>query len=1013
MNSFRKALLKIIVLSAVTAVSAGFAVRVFGAVFPDVTEDELYYPYIQSLYSQHLIGGDVRTGTFRPHDSITRAELAKGTAYIRLAEEHGIADGWSGKDDFGMAFAVFDLLKPYFGCGNGACSGIGGVPFADVPESDPKCMDKIDNPNACEPWFSRYIYYAVSRGFIKGYDGTDGKHYFKPLDSMKRIYALKIMLADNGDIDPSYDKRFKELEALADSRDSYSPKCIIGAEGFIKANGGGNTSEAARLLEYAVLADRLDLFGNNCQVFAENGAVTAKQKADFLWKPLTREEVPRYFALTTSYYPASADPDTDPTVNSAEENKGKPASFEYDKGKAVSADSTKTGQDSNGTVIKTGSDSVKQKVTEPVKTTEQVLPSDSLAPVIISSSIAIPLTDENWQSCGTIPAGTSVNLLMAKKGEEGRFWQYTDYDKSRLCRFPCDKLMTPACREAMDEDSVTTGNGAKIVIAMADNNLPLIIDINAVKKMIPTILQNFINSGQGTDYWYTVIKGWQTKDDGLWGGVFSAKIYDKAHLKDNLFPLGLGNKYKELIVKVTGSAETYDNTDPKAAANKKAMITNYRTDRWYNIIYINPDPKSPDKGLKVGYVPVSSVVIKDSIFKITDSSGYYLYQKPLSNTCTKKEKDKNGKEITKTFSCPLQYSNHPERYIDKILLHNTGSGGIPNFTTYAYGVHYFLSRGGDNAFHGFTPEYMSSGTIGLEETEQKSISVEMVNWEWANPAKEFSDQKNRMVKDGQFNNFDFKKLKGNYDSTKLNNVDHYVSISGSKYELVNYYFQEKNGYFEAFNADDKKLPQAGINLKNSIRADHTVFDRFYILGKDNKNQNAYILKKEFKLIIDSGSDSKKQLEPLFTVLNKIPFEHKFFTYYTSPTALDIKRVINPAGTFPFDVYKLPGVPKDQALTDNEIPDYYEKYTPEQYINLEKFIKDMNEKYGIEINTFQYELPNGIPSKYGFYYQKSSSDEVMDKTIDFKGIISHRNSKYNGKMCPSPGFQIDNISYLKK
>lgn len=74
---------------------------------------------------------------------------------------------------------------------------------------------------------------------------------------------------------------------------------------------------------------------------------------------------------------------------------------------------------------------------------------------------------------------------------------------------------------------------------------------------------------------------------------------------------------------------------------------------------------------------------------------------------------------------------------------------------------------------------------------------------------------------------------------------------------------------------------------------------------------------------------------------------------------------------------------------------------------------MNLKYNIPVKTFENSLPENIPAKYGFYFFDKSADwiRLSKKVIDFKGIISHRISTSNGKMCPAPGFQIDRIPAL--
>ena len=248
---------------------------------------------------------------------------------------------------------------------------------------------------------------------------------------------------------------------------------------------------------------------------------------------------------------------------------------------------------------------------------------------------------------------------------------------------------------------------------------------------------------------------------------------------------------------------------------------------------------------------------------------------------------------------------------------------------------------------------------------------------------------------------------------KINNDDKnthiFTEISGADYELVNYYFSDKNGFFEAFNHEG--VNKDGEDLRGTARNDKAVFDRFYeiLVGK-----NYYKLKPKYQTIIDSSSDTKNELKDLYIVLNKIPFGYDF--YNTNKSIADnISKIIDPRGTYPFEIYSLDISSKAQKLTDEKIADYYERYTSAQYVNLNSFISYMNEKYGIPKTTFKYSLPNGINQKYGFYmYDTSITWENMKKKVmnSVEGIVSHRNSQNGGKMCPAPGFQIDRISTLK-
>jgi len=495
----------IMVLSAVVFAGAGITEKASGAVFPDIPVDSLFYPHIERLFQEHFVSGDTRTGTFRPNDTINRAEFAKITAYTRLAEEYGVQDNWDKKDNLAMAFEIFGLLKPYFGCGQGACESIGGAPFTDVRESDPKCMDDIGNPDACEPWFSRYVYYAVSRGYIKGYADPDGTRSCRPTENILRIHALKMIIADNGNILPERDPRYQRLLKQAVSLKSYTPKCLKGAENYIKDLNGGNTADAEKLLKYALLADRLDLFGNRCEVFGSFR--TPAERAHFLQRPLTRGETPRYFAITTAYSPVR--PDTaDTTINTAAENSNSPAGVPsykmpvYEKTPLYNrqgGDESVWGDNGDTGAPAPEQPPVQKTITPPVskmpvynpdapytatadpsagliKPKPKAVavtsnPKKGLPDIVVTSNEVIPLTDEYGEPCGTIPAGTEFSLLIARKGEDGEFYQYTDYDLDRNCRFPCDKLMTPLCREAVAEDNAENpfkGNavvGTEIVAA--------------------------------------------------------------------------------------------------------------------------------------------------------------------------------------------------------------------------------------------------------------------------------------------------------------------------------------------------------------------------------------------------------------------------------------------------------------------------------------------------------------------------------------------------------------------
>lgn len=302
--------------------------------FYDVpSADLLFTPYIQKLYDAHLITGDTENGKetfrYRPDDSLTRAEFTKVAVGVKLAEKYGMQENWQAKSAYEITETVLkDKLLYFHGCDNSDLSnctslcgaGICGVcnvcqlinekPFTDVA---PKARD-CEEQGVCTPWYSEYIYYALRKGMVQGFhDGSTWS--FHPNDPILRLHALKLVMADDGAVDPEADERYRRLSQTAKSRGSYYPKCLSGAENLILNNNGGpGNSDGEKLLKYALLADELDFFGDSCQVFNEKGARTPQARADYLQKPLTRQEVARYFVLSTSYPPLQISAASDPTV---------------------------------------------------------------------------------------------------------------------------------------------------------------------------------------------------------------------------------------------------------------------------------------------------------------------------------------------------------------------------------------------------------------------------------------------------------------------------------------------------------------------------------------------------------------------------------------------------------------------------------------------------------------------------------------------------------------------------
>jgi|GEM_PF-2910541 len=299
--------------------------------FYDVTDDTLYSPYIQKLYDAHLITGDTDDGEetyrYRPKDSLTRAEFTKVAVGIKLAEKYGVKEDWQSKSAYEITETVLKEKLLYFhGCSNADlpnCTSLCGAdicgvcnvcqltnekPFTDVAVKSRDCEEQ----GVCTPWYSEYIYYALRKGMLQGYH--EGNTWaFHPNDPILRIHALKLIMADSGAVDPEADERYRRLSQTAKSRGAYYPKCLSGAENIILSQNGGG-ADAEKLLKYALLADKLDFFGNTCQVFNEAGARTPEARATFLHSTMTRQEVARYFVLSTSYSPLQFSAKDDPTV---------------------------------------------------------------------------------------------------------------------------------------------------------------------------------------------------------------------------------------------------------------------------------------------------------------------------------------------------------------------------------------------------------------------------------------------------------------------------------------------------------------------------------------------------------------------------------------------------------------------------------------------------------------------------------------------------------------------------
>jgi len=124
--------------------------------FSDLTEDNKYAPYIMIAYSQGIINGH-SDGTFKPDESINRAELLKIT-FESLGLFNSTAD-------------ELNFLKESY------------------PEKDP--IKLFEDINDDESWFYTYLYYATANDIIIGRTYT-----INGVDVKRSDMALPVLYAE-------------------------------------------------------------------------------------------------------------------------------------------------------------------------------------------------------------------------------------------------------------------------------------------------------------------------------------------------------------------------------------------------------------------------------------------------------------------------------------------------------------------------------------------------------------------------------------------------------------------------------------------------------------------------------------------------------------------------------------------------------------------------------------------------------------------------------------------------
>lgn len=304
--------------------------------YVDLTGNPFYDEAINYFTAEHFVQGDMGldgkpTGTFRPNGLIARSEMAKIVSTFALTEQYGEQEEWNTKSNLELVEVILSKLKLTFNCDHGACSSLGGQPFLDVKERPYKVCQQADDED-CKPWYTPYVYHSLSLERIKGYseDGNgnplpynhpDSEKYFHPDRSILRIHALKMMLVDNGNIPPEQDTRFPRLSLLAQERlnqleqnNQIYTDCLAGAHELILQNNQNEQDpqtliESQWLLDYAILANKLGFYGDQCQVMSEYGVnftlppeQRLEQVANFLQKPITRKEVMVAGRLSIDYH---------------------------------------------------------------------------------------------------------------------------------------------------------------------------------------------------------------------------------------------------------------------------------------------------------------------------------------------------------------------------------------------------------------------------------------------------------------------------------------------------------------------------------------------------------------------------------------------------------------------------------------------------------------------------------------------------------------------------------------
>ncbi len=214
---------------------------VFAQRFPDVGANETYKKGIEYLASLNIIHGH-QDGTFKPLDSLTRAEMMKiivEGSFIYYDMDQNILDNYRNKN----------------------C-------FPDV------------SPNQ---WFTKYICYGKEKNWVIGYgDGS-----FRPEQNVSFVEGLKITFKgfNLAFIEPN-DEWFRDLVIRAGNR-NFIPHTINGFHNHLKRN--QMSDMVARILKFEEGAEQFEEYlGDRAEIKVTYDVINKKLDIDSLKKEIIR-----------------------------------------------------------------------------------------------------------------------------------------------------------------------------------------------------------------------------------------------------------------------------------------------------------------------------------------------------------------------------------------------------------------------------------------------------------------------------------------------------------------------------------------------------------------------------------------------------------------------------------------------------------------------------------------------------------------------------------------------------